>query len=122
MVDRGGADELADEDEEDCVADPEARRDEGHCDHIEGDEQSAEVKLRRHPGRQPHVAERFRRGGARERDPQREAEEDHRGRHRAAEPRARSEEHTSELQSLMRISYAVFSLKKKTTTSSNTTY
>src|SRR3546814_3266607 len=28
---------------------------------------------------------------------------------------ARSEEHTSELQSLMRISYAVFSLKKKNT-------
>src|SRR3546814_6453306 len=32
---------------------------------------------------------------------------------------ARSEEHTSELQSLMRISYAVFCLKKKTT---NTTH
>src|SRR3546814_10255642 len=31
----------------------------------------------------------------------------------------RSEEHTSELQSLMRISYAVFCLKKKTTTRSN---
>src|SRR3546814_7088166 len=30
---------------------------------------------------------------------------------------ARSEEHTSELQSLMRISYAVFCLKKKTKTS-----
>src|SRR3546814_4874897 len=30
---------------------------------------------------------------------------------------ARSEEHTSELQSLMRISYAVFCLKKKTNTS-----
>src|SRR3546814_3386419 len=29
---------------------------------------------------------------------------------------ARSEEHTSELQSLMRISYAVFCLKKKTVT------
>src|SRR3546814_2447309 len=29
-------------------------------------------------------------------------------------PEARSEEHTSELQSLMSISYAVFSLKKKT--------
>src|SRR3546814_6517444 len=29
-------------------------------------------------------------------------------------PHARSEEHTSELQSLMRISYAVFCLKKKT--------
>src|SRR3546814_4726494 len=32
-------------------------------------------------------------------------------------PKYRSEEHTSELQSLMRISYAVFCLKKKTTTS-----
>src|SRR3546814_6365248 len=31
----------------------------------------------------------------------------------------RSEEHTSELQSLMRISYAVFCLKKKKTTTSN---
>src|SRR3546814_10931423 len=31
-------------------------------------------------------------------------------------PPVRSEEHTSELQSLMRISYAVFCLKKKTTT------
>src|SRR3546814_4396260 len=30
-------------------------------------------------------------------------------------PQARSEEHTSELQSLMRISYAVFCLKKKKT-------
>src|SRR3546814_8076410 len=33
--------------------------------------------------------------------------------HRAGEREARSEEHTSELQSLMRISYAVFCLKKK---------
>src|SRR3546814_6359295 len=33
---------------------------------------------------------------------------------RGAEPLLRSEEHTSELQSLMRISYAVFCLKKKT--------
>src|SRR3546814_7016540 len=32
----------------------------------------------------------------------------------------RSEEHTSELQSLMRISYAVFCLKKKTTLDNNT--
>src|SRR3546814_4520812 len=32
-------------------------------------------------------------------------------------PRERSEEHTSELQSLMRISYAVFCLKKTTLTS-----
>src|SRR3546814_3088365 len=35
---------------------------------------------------------------------------------RLALPVARSEEHTSELQSLMRISYAVFCLKKKTQT------
>src|SRR3546814_12197242 len=33
----------------------------------------------------------------------------------AASSQPRSEEHTSELQSLMRISYAVFCLKKKTT-------
>src|SRR3546814_5284811 len=38
-----------------------------------------------------------------------------RRRHHAV-PDRRSEEHTSELQSLMRISYAVFCLKKKTTT------
>src|SRR3546814_5150220 len=35
---------------------------------------------------------------------------------------ARSEEHTSELQSLMRISYAVFCLKKKKTTPITTTH
>src|SRR3546814_3478286 len=35
---------------------------------------------------------------------------------RSDDPRLRSEEHTSELQSLMRISYAVFCLKKKNTT------
>src|SRR3546814_2939309 len=34
----------------------------------------------------------------------------------------RSEEHTSELQSLMRISYAVFCLKKKTTIKKTTSY
>src|SRR3546814_8462382 len=33
--------------------------------------------------------------------------------HEDASSKARSEEHTSELQSLMRISYAVFCLKKK---------
>src|SRR3546814_6679386 len=33
--------------------------------------------------------------------------------HRTRRPTGRSEEHTSELQSLMRISYAVFCLKKK---------
>src|SRR3546814_3313390 len=37
-------------------------------------------------------------------------------------PATRSEEHTSELQSLMRISYAVFCLKKTTTTLIQTHY
>src|SRR3546814_3462328 len=36
--------------------------------------------------------------------------------------RGRSEEHTSELQSLMRISYAVFCLKKKKTSTTSETY
>src|SRR3546814_2731998 len=40
-----------------------------------------------------------------------------RGHHRGC----RSEEHTSELQSLMRISYAVFCLKKKTANKNNIT-
>src|SRR3546814_7264026 len=39
----------------------------------------------------------------------------------ASRARLRSEEHTSELQSLMRISYAVFCLKKKHTTTQHTT-
>src|SRR3546814_8385732 len=41
---------------------------------------------------------------------------DARGRAGEVRPEGRSEEHTSELQSLMRISYAVFCLKKKNTT------
>src|SRR3546814_1605386 len=41
------------------------------------------------------------------------------GRRRQAGRPHRSEEHTSELQSLMRISYAVFCLKKKITTFDN---
>src|SRR3546814_3177098 len=52
-----------------------------------------------------------RRGAPAREDP--ETPRHHGGRPRA---RARSEEHTSELQSLMRISYAVFCLKKKKTT------
>src|SRR3546814_2773881 len=39
---------------------------------------------------------------------------------RARDERIRSEEHTSELQSLMRISYAVFCLKKKNINITNT--
>src|SRR3546814_3734202 len=43
-----------------------------------------------------------------------------RGRDRGGQVGLRSEEHTSELQSLMRISYAVFCLKKKTIKSKST--
>src|SRR3546814_8878409 len=50
-----------------------------------------------------HLAARADEDGARHQD----------GHHRARRCQARSEEHTSELQSLMRISYAVFCLKKK---------
>src|SRR3546814_5241189 len=62
-------------------------------------------------------------GGARLRRPARRADLDlgrhaadfiGRLRHTAEYLRQRSEEHTSELQSLMRISYAVFCLKNKT--------
>src|SRR3546814_3068273 len=42
-------------------------------------------------------------------------EQAERGQPEHVDQRARSEEHTSELQSLMRISYAVFCLKKKKT-------
>src|SRR3546814_3097440 len=43
------------------------------------------------------------------------------GGHQGGRLAGRSEEHTSELQSLMRISYAVFCLKKKKTTKINNT-
>src|SRR3546814_1040901 len=68
-------------------------------------------------------------GGERERGEQGQHGADHK-RNRSADASAfasstfasvepRSEEHTSELQSLMRISYAVFCLKKKKTTHDN---
>src|SRR3546814_5187863 len=58
-------------------------------------------RVRFHRHRVLHVADQHQRGHRRER----------------VNLGRRSEEHTSELQSLMRISYAVFCLKKKTTTS-----
>src|SRR3546814_1572666 len=70
----------------------------------------------RHPhpvaGRRPARRDRRLHGPERDRRPSRARARDvgHRG-HRVV----RSEEHTSELQSLMRISYAVFCLKKTTT-------
>src|SRR3546814_9260456 len=86
--DRRRAGDLADEDEEDRVADPEARRDEGYRDDVEGDDGAAEIKGRRDGGGQADGAERAGDRGPRVRDEERETEEDHRGRHRAAEPGA----------------------------------
>src|SRR3546814_3614046 len=54
-----------------------------------------------------------RRGGGCGRDVEPERVAGAGSRARLGDPRTRSEEHTSELQSLMRISYAVFCLKKK---------
>src|SRR3546814_9444635 len=59
-------------------------------------------------------------GGAGDRDPRRRTAAAHervqpprtRGHQRVRHDQGRSEEHTSELQSLMRISYAVFCMKK----------
>src|SRR3546814_10848225 len=78
--------------------------------------------LLRHVGGQPPRPAAFlRRGRARDGHMLWPADDDaavgrqcRRGRERRVRPRIhRSEEHTSELQSLMRISYAVFCLKKK---------
>src|SRR3546814_6086981 len=60
----------------------------------------AEADARAEQGAAQVEAERIRREGKRQRS-------------KAVAAAARSEEHTSELQSLMRISYAVFCLKKK---------
>src|SRR3546814_7272943 len=68
------------------------------------------VRLFVHPGSSP---------GPRQRRRHQASESPASSPHRASIDR--SEEHTSELQSLMRISYAVFCLKKKTITIKNTT-
>src|SRR3546814_5803129 len=59
-------------------------------------------------------------GGARQRRQRRRGTAQRKRPPSTARRPTRSEEHTSELQSLMRISYAVFCLKKKTNTPENT--
>src|SRR3546814_6191973 len=75
-----------------------------------GADEGAAAALLLRPGRQADRAFRDQ-GAARPRAPEWPGARGQRG--RLAFPR--SEEHTSELQSLMRISYAVFCLKKKNT-------
>src|SRR3546814_3140482 len=76
-------------------------------------------------GRRPravdqHVARRARQAttgrARRQLEAGRRHDDDERGPRPTVRVEVRSEEHTSELQSLMRISYAVFCLKKKNTT------
>src|SRR3546814_8047766 len=76
------------------------------------------VRLRPRPaGRQPASVLRRRRRRRADHDPVRRAGLHQRAHGRAARDRpCRSEEHTSELQSIMRNSYSVFCLKKKTKT------
>src|SRR3546814_5097142 len=73
-----------------------------------GSRRSFQPQLRRHQGPRRRRVDRTDDLGAQPRKPD--------PAHARARPRAavRSEEHTSELQSLMRISYAVFCLKKTT--------
>src|SRR3546814_7010392 len=72
-----------------------------------------------HEPRDPHAAERHHRlhavGAAGQPDGQASRPAHPGGEFQPAAAADRSEEHTSELQSLMRISYAVFCLKKKKT-------
>src|SRR3546814_7646904 len=73
--------------------------------------------------RQGRAVEDIGRGSPRRRRPAQRDRLQHRKpvrRLRDAGPRDRSEEHTSELQSLMRISYAVFCLKNKKQTETTT--
>src|SRR3546814_2635179 len=71
-----------------------------------------------HPAR---GAQRFAPAAATDRDPDRAALLDQDLLDQRAGADVRSEEHTSELQSLMRISYAVFCLKKQNTPDTTTT-
>src|SRR3546814_10200754 len=77
---------------------------------------------RRHPLlRRPQISRRRHRRRRRQAEPEWQAGEVDPGRWRRRHAGQRSEEHTSELQSLMRISYAVFCLKKKKKITENTT-
>lgn len=84
MVDQGGAEELAQQHEEDGIADPESRSDEGDRENVERDQQPAEKEVPRRPG----GASYRRRAGQRQRQQggdERDHEEDRRRRHRRAQ-------------------------------------
>src|SRR3546814_14005288 len=74
------------------------------------------VFLQRNDARQPELAARRMDAAVVFREYRNAVEEDRLHRVLPGPQRQRSEEHTSELQSLMRISYAVFCLKKKINT------
>src|SRR3546814_3727167 len=74
--------------------------------HVVGRDQPRELRIDHLDDQPGRLGERV---GGLPRDPEQP------GLRRSQQGAGRSEEHTSELQSLMRISYAVFCLKKKTT-------
>src|SRR3546814_7447893 len=82
-----------------------------------GRDEAFDRKQRREQRRRPdHAAAYLRQQHAigPDREGKQDRDEQEEGDRQACAAVARSEEHTSELQSLMRISYAVFCLKKKT--------
>src|SRR3546814_1838624 len=85
--------------------------------HAAGDQHAAHAEVdraARHMGEDAgHAGARHLAGRRSRRDGRRDAVEDQQRRRQKSAADPRSEEHTSELQSLMRISYAVFCLKKK---------
>src|SRR3546814_8916513 len=83
----------------------------GSCGHDGTQGQGGEGPHRRYRVPLQEEQDRLREGLGR--DPGRRQGDGEAGGRRRGDARGRSEEHTSELQSLMRISYAVFCLKKK---------
>src|SRR3546814_6536089 len=95
---------------------PDARRTDETGRALQGGGERQDVRQRDDPYRRPRGRERGPRAAsarARSDGLQLRKADSRPGGHCRDPDRARSEEHTSELQSLMRISYAVFCLKKK---------
>src|SRR3546814_1573197 len=88
------------------------RSDPGRAEHLER-QPRADATGEQRGGEERRRAEHEAEAGPEDATGQHDEEEDGLDPGRARTERARSEEHTSELQSLMRISYAVFCLKKK---------
>src|SRR3546814_2948923 len=96
-----------------CSSDLADRSAQGRARDRQYDDRQGRARAQRAAARKR--ARRFQRQGIDRRSPPRPGGDDVRTRAGVGHQDERSEEHTSELQSLMRISYAVFCLKKKKT-------